>query len=525
MTDFSRSVLGIELGSTRIKAVLLDENRNPIASGGFNWENKLVNGIWTYSLEEVREGMRACYADLKRSVKEKYGVTLTKIGAAGVSGMMHGYLPFDGDRNQLALFRTWRNTMTAAESEELTNALGFHIPQRWSVCHLYQAMKAGEPHLKKLKYITTVAGYLHGLLTGENVIGIGEGSGMFPVDPETVDFDAKLIEKFDALAKPYGVFRTVKDVLPRVLSAGENAGYLTAEGAKLLDPEGDLLPGIPFAPPEGDAGTGMVATNSVRKYTGTLSVGTSIFMLAVLDRPIGVYPTVDVVMTPAGLPVALVQSNNCTTDINAWVNLIAEAAELAGAKIDRNELFTRLFRKALEGKPDCGGLVACGYYSGENVTGVTEGRPFVLRTPETQLDLADFMRAHLCSAVATFKIAYDDLVKNERLRIDKITAHGGFLKTPGVGQRILSAALDSEVSVLDTAGEGGPYGMALLAAYLLDKTNGESLPDYLDRAIFADAKETTLRASAEEVDGMNAYTARFQAALPVEKEAIRVLRR
>ena len=524
MTDLSHSVLGIELGSTRIKAVLLDENRKPIASGGFNWENKLVNGIWTYSLEEVREGMRACYADLKKDVKEKYGVTLTRIGAAGVSGMMHGYLPFDRDGNQLSLFRTWRNTMTGAESDELTAALGFHIPQRWSVCHLYQAMKAGEAHLQKLDYITTVAGYLHRLLTGEKVIGIGEGSGMFPVDPETGDFDEKLIAKFDALAKPYGIFDSVKDVLPRVLSAGENAGFLTEAGAKLLDPEGDLLPGIPFAPPEGDAGTGMVATNSVRKYTATLSVGTSVFLLAVLDRPIGVYPTVDVVMTPAGLPVALVQSNNCTSDINAWVGLIAEAAELAGADIDRNELFTRLFRKALEGDPDCGGIVTCGYYSGENVTGVTEGRPFVLRTPDTRLSLANFMRANLSSAVATFKIAYDDLVDKEHLRIDKITAHGGFLKTPGVGQRILSAALNNEVRVLETAGEGGPYGMALLAAFLLDQKSGESLPDYLDRAVFASAKETALSASPAEVAGINAYTARFRSSLPVEMEAIRVLR-
>ena len=524
MTDLSDSVLGIELGSTRIKAVLLDKTRKPIASGGFSWENKLVNGIWTYSLEEVREGMRACYADLKKDVKEKFGVTLTKIGAAGVSGMMHGYLPFDKEGNQLALFRTWRNTMTGAESDELTKALGFHIPQRWSVCHLYQAMKAGEAHVQKLDYLTTVSGYLHRLLTGEKVIGIGEGSGMFPVDPGTGDYDEKLVAKFDALAKPYGIFDTVKDVLPRVLSAGENAGYLTEAGARLLDPEGDLLPGVPFAPPEGDAGTGMVATNSVREYTGTLSVGTSIFMLAVLDRPIGVYPTVDIVMTPAGLPVALVQSNNCTTDINAWVALITEAVELAGGSIDRSELFTRLFRKALEGAPDCGGVVTCGYYSGENVTGVTEGRPLLLRTPDTRMDLANFMRANLCSAVVTFKIAYDDLVKNEHLRIDRITAHGGFLKTPVVGQRILSAALDNEVSVLETAGEGGPYGMALLAAYLLDKQNGESLADYLDRAIFADAKEITLRAPAEEVAGMNAYTERFRAALPVEKEAIRTLR-
>ncbi len=522
--DLSRCVLGIELGSTRIKAVLLDENRVPAASGSFQWENRLENGVWTYSLEEVRTGVRECYADLKKNVLEKYGVTLTRVGAAGVSGMMHGYLPFDAAGNQLAPFRTWRNTMTAAESEELTEALGFHIPQRWSVCHLYYSMKRHEAHLERLDYLTTVAGYLHRLLTGERVIGIGEASGMFPIDPSTGDYDAEMVRKFDALAHPYGIFGSVRDVLPRVLSAGENAGTLTEAGARLLDPDGDLEAGIPFAPPEGDAGTGMVATNAVREYTASLSVGTSVFLMAVTDHTIGVSMTADVVTTPAGLPVALVQSNNCTSDINAWVDLFADVAALAGAKIDKDELFGRLFRKALEGAPDCGGLVTCNYYSGENVTGIPEGRPFLLRSPDVPLDLANLMRAHLSSAISTFKIAYDGLVEREHLRIDRITAHGGFLKTPGVGQRILSAALNTEISVLETAGEGGPYGMALLAAYLIDRKADETLPDYLDARIFSAASASVLRAGEEETEGMNAYVRRFRDVLPVEKEAVRTLR-
>ena len=517
--ELKQTVLGIELGSTRIKAVLLDQRHVPIASGSHDWENRLVDGVWTYSMEDIHTGLRACYADLKRDVKEKFGVTLTTVGALGVSAMMHGYLPFDREGNQLAEFRTWRNTITGPAAAELTELLGFNIPQRWSIAHLYQAILNGEEHLPKLDYLTTLAGYIHWKLTGEKVMGVGEASGMFPIDSAALDYDQAMVEKFDALIAPKGFGWTLRDVLPKVLPAGAEAGALTPEGARFLDPDGDLEPGIPVAPCEGDAGTGMAATNSVRVRTGNVSAGTSDFAMVVVDRPLGVHREIDMVTTPSGAPVAMVHCNNCTSDINAWVNLFAEFAGAVGAKVDRGALFTLLFQKALEGDADCGGVLSYNYFSGEGVTDLDEGRPLFVRTPDARFTLANFMRTHLLSALATLKIGLDILTEQEKVAIDKLYGHGGFFKTPGVGQRMLSAAAGVPVSVMETAGEGGPYGMALLAAYRIWKDQGEALEDYLEKKVFAGAKSSTLMAEKDDIAGFNTFLAKYRQALPVERLA------
>jgi sugar (pentulose or hexulose) kinase len=460
--NLKNTALGIELGSTRIKAVLIDENHIPVASGAHEWENQLADGIWTYSMEAVTAGVQDCYAELKQDVLEKYGITLTEVGAIGISGMMHGYLPFDKDGNQLAAFRTWRNTITGEAAAKLTQALNFNIPQRWSIAHLYQAILNKEPHVQHIASLTTLAGYLHVTLTGEKVMGIGEASGMFPIDSDTLDYNQEMVEAFDAIS---GMPWKLRDILPKVLCAGDDAGVLTERGARFLDPAGDLTPGIPIAPCEGDAGTGMVATNSVRERTGNVSAGTSDFAMIVTDHPLGVHREIDMVTTPAGAPVAMVHCNNCTSDINAWVNLLSEFAQLIGAPQDKGTLFTMLFRKALEGDADCGGLVSYNYFSGEGVTDLDEGRPLFARTPNASFTLANFMRTHILSALATLKIGLDILTDEEQVQVDKLYGHGGFFKTPEVGQRMLSAAIGAPVSCMETAGEGGPYGMALLAAY------------------------------------------------------------
>ncbi len=523
MPDLNKTAIGIELGSTRIKAVLIDENHVPLAAGEHEWENTLENGIWTYPMSEIRAGLRACYAALKRDVAQKFGQTLTATGAIGVSAMMHGYLPFDAEMRQLAAFRTWRNTITGPAAEELTALLGFNIPQRWSIAHLYQAVLNGEGHLPRLAHLTTLAGYIHWELTGRHVMGVGEASGMFPIDSAACDYDAAMVQKFDALIAPKGFGWALRDVLPRVLPAGADAGTLTEAGARFLDPDGDLAPGIPVAPCEGDAGTGMAATNSVRVGTGNVSAGTSDFAMVVVDKALGVHREIDMVTTPSGAPVAMVHCNNCTSDINAWVGLFAELAAALGAKANRGELFTLLFQKALEGEADCGGLLSYNYYSGEGVTGLDAGRPLLLRTPDARLTLANFMRTHLLSALATLKIGLDILTGEEKVSIDKLYGHGGFFKTPGVGQRMLSAAAGVPVSVMETAGEGGPYGMALLAAYRVWKTEGETLADYLDKKVFAGAKSSTLTADKADIDGFNAFLAKYKAALPVERLATEVL--
>ena len=519
--NLKNTALGIELGSTRIKAVLIDENHIPIASGSHEWENQLVEGIWTYSMEAVTAGIQDCYGDLKRDVKEKYGITLTEVGAIGVSAMMHGYLPFDKDGNQLAAFRTWRNTITGEAAAKLSGALNFNIPQRWSIAHLYQAILNKEPHVSRIDYLTTLAGYIHLRLTGQKVMGIGEASGMFPIDSDTLDYNQEMVEKFDAMS---GMPWKLREILPKVLCAGEQAGVLTESGARFLDPAGDLTPGIPVAPCEGDAGTGMVATNSVRERTGNVSAGTSDFAMIVTDHPLGVHREIDMVTTPAGAPVAMVHCNNCTSDINAWVNLLSEFAQLIGAPQDKGTLFTMLFRKALEGDADCGGLVSYNYFSGEGVTDLDEGRPLFARTPNASFTLANFMRTHILSALATLKIGLDILTDEEQVQVEKLYGHGGFFKTPEVGQRMLSAAIGAPVSCMETAGEGGPYGMALLAAYRVRKAPGETLADYLDSRVFADASSSTLMAQPEDIEGFNAFLNRYKAAFPAEIAAVEGLR-
>ena len=516
--DLTKTVLGIELGSTRIKAVLIDQRHIPIAQGDHEWENQLVNGIWTYSMEAVHSGLQHCFANLKADVKAKFGQELSTVGAIGVSAMMHGYLPFDKDGRQLAEFRTWRNTITGPAAEELTALFGFNIPQRWSIAHLYQAILNGEEHVKDIAFLTTLAGYIHWQLTGEKVMGVGEASGMFPIDSRKLDYDEDMLRKFQVLT---GI--QLRQILPRVLTAGESGGTLTESGARFLDPSGTLLPGIPVAPCEGDAGTGMAATNSVRPRTGNVSAGTSDFAMIVTEKPLGVHREIDMVTTPDGAPVAMVHCNNCTSDINAWVNLFAEYSELMGLPVNKGELFTKLFRKALEGDADCGGLMSFNYFSGEGVTDLDEGRPLFGRMPNAKFTLANFMRTHLLSALATLKIGLDILTQTEQVPIDKLYGHGGFFKTPGVGQRMLSAAVGAPVSVMETAGEGGPYGMALLCAYMLWKEEGESLADYLDNKVFAGTEASTLMAEPSDIAGFSVFLSRYRKALPLEKCATEVL--
>ena len=516
--ELEKTVLGIELGSTRIKAVWIDENHVPLASGSYEWENRLVNGVWTYAMEDIHTGLQKCFADLRQNVKAEYGMELTTLGAIGVSGMMHGYLPFDRHGRPLAEFRTWRNTITGEAAAKLTALFSFNIPQRWSIAHLYQAILNSEEHVKDIAYLTTLAGYIHWRLTGEKVMGVGEASGMFPIDSKKLDYDEAMVGKFNALTG-----MDLRAILPRVLPAGERGGTLTPEGAAFLDPSGCLRPGIPVAPCEGDAGTGMTATNSVRVRTGNVSAGTSDFAMIVTEKPLGVHREIDMVTTPDGLPVAMVHCNNCTSDINAWVGLFGEFAALMGWKADRGELFTQLFLSALRGEADGGGLMSCNYFSGEGVTDFDEGRPIFLRAPDARLTLPNFMRTNLMSALATLKIGMDILTDEEHVPIDRLYGHGGFFKTPEVGQRLLSAAVGAPVSVMETAGEGGPYGMALLGAYMLWREKGESLPDYLDRKVFASAKSVTLMADEADIAGFRAFLSRYRKTLGVERAAIEAL--
>ena len=512
--------LGLEFGSTRIKATLIDRDHKPVAEGSFGWENRLENGVWTYSYDEITDGMRACYADLKRDFREKCGETLTGPGAMGISGMMHGYIPLDRDLKPLAPFLTWRNTVTGEAAAKLTRLFGFNIPQRWSIAHLYQTVLRGEEHLYKLRRLATVAVYVHEMLTGEFAAGIGEASGMFPIDPATRDYDRRMEEQFDRLIADRGYPWKLRDILPRVLCAGEPAGKLTAKGAALLDPEGDLRAGIPFAPPEGDAGTGMTATNSIAPRTGNVSAGTSDFAMIVTEKPLGVHREIDVVTTPAGLPVAMVHCNNCTSDINAWAGLFGELASASGSDIGKNELFELLFNKALEGEPDGGGLLNYNYLSGEGVTDIDAGRPLFVREPDARLTLANFMRTQLMSALATLKIGLDILTGEEGVRIEKLCAHGGFFRTRGVGQRMLSAAVGVPVSVTETAGEGGPYGMALLASYMLRRRDGETLEDYLADRVFASAETVTVTADERDRAGFAVFLEKYKKGLPVERAAV-----
>ncbi|WP_077532859.1 xylulokinase [Massiliimalia massiliensis] len=517
--------LGIEMGSTRIKAVLIGPDHSPIASGAFDWENRFENGVWTYHLEDVWTGIRAAYRGMAEDVKGKYGEELTRLGALGISAMMHGYLPFDAQGKQIASFRTWRNTTTEQAAVKLTELFQFNIPLRWSIAHLYQAILNGEEHVKDISYLTTLAGYVHWALTGEKVMGVGEASGMFPIDSNAGTFDAGMTAQFDEILREKGFSFTLSDIMPRVLTAGEAAGQLTEEGARRLDPTGALQAGVPLCPPEGDAGTGMVATNSVAPRTGNVSAGTSVFAMVVLEKALSrVYPEIDMVTTPAGAPVAMAHCNTCTSDLDAWVRVFGEMAKEAGAELSKPALYDLLYYKALEGDADCGGVLTYNYYSGEPITGVTEGRPMVVRMPDAKLTLANFMRAQLYATMATLKIGMDILFDQENVKLDQLLGHGGLFKTPGVGQRFMAAAIGVPVAVMETAGEGGPWGMALLAAFQAKKQEGETLETYLANHVFAQAKGSSVEPDEKDQKGFSDYLVRYKAGLAAQQAAVDVLK-
>jgi sugar (pentulose or hexulose) kinase len=515
-----KTALGMELGSTRIKAVLVDEHHNPIASGSHEWENRLVDGIWTYTLEDIWEGVQDSYSKLAEDVKNQYGETLTTVGAIGISAMMHGYMAFDKEGELLVPFRTWRNTMTEEASEKLTKLFSYQIPQRWSIAHLYQAIINKEEHVKDIDYLITLEGYVHWKLTGQKVLGIGDCAGMFPVDTEKKDFNERMIDQFDELAASENLPWKLRSILPEVLTAGEKAGILTEEGARLLDVSGQLQAGIPLCAPEGDAGTGMVATNSVARRTGNVSAGTSVFAMVVLEKELSkVYPEIDLVTTPAGDLVGMVHCNNCTSDLNAWVNLFKEFAEAMGIETDMNTLFSTLYKKALEGDADCDGLLSYGYYSGETITGFEEGRPLFVRMPDSKFTLANFMRTHLYSALGALKIGMDILYE-EGVQLDVLLGHGGLFKTKGVGQRIMAAAAGVPVSVMETAGEGGAWGAALLASYMISREEGETLSQYLADKVFAGQTGSCMEPDEEDQKGFEKFMKRYVAGLPIERAAV-----
>ncbi|MDR1237499.1 MAG: FGGY-family carbohydrate kinase [Propionibacteriaceae bacterium] len=516
-----RSVLGIEFGSTRIKAALIGPDSELLATGSHDWENQFSERLWTYPLEAVWDGLRDCYAKLAQDVQRRYGVRLIRVGAIGISAMMHGYLAFDAAGQLLVPFRTWRNTNTAQAAEELSELFGYNIPLRWSIAHLYQAMIDQEPHVPQLAYLTTLAGYVHWQLTGEKVIGVGDASGMFPIDTEAGDFNHRMIGQFDELAAARGLAWRASAVLPEVRVAGESAGFLTEAGAELIDPSGTLLPGIPLCPPEGDAGTGMVATNSVAQRTGNVSAGTSIFAMIVLERELSkVYPEIDLVTTPSGELVAMVHCNNGASELNEWCGVFAEFANALGVEADTGVIFETLFRKALEGEPDAGGLLAYNYLAGEPITGLAEGRPMFWRTPDSHFSLANFMRAQLFASFGTLRLGMDILAP-EGVKLDSMFAHGGVFKTKAVAQRFLAAALKAPVSVGDIAGEGGAWGIALLASYLV---NGGSRPlgQYLSEEVFASAELDTCVPSPEDLAGFDSFMERFSAGLAVQRAAIQI---
>lgn len=518
--ESGNAVLGIEFGSTRIKAVLIDEDHVPVASGEHEWENRLSGGIWTYGLDEVWDGLSDCYQKMAEDVREKYGVTVRTLGAVGFSGMMHGYLAFDENGEALTAFRTWRNTTTGAAAAELTRIFGFHIPQRWSIAHLYQAVLNGEAHVERVRFLTTLAGYVHWKLTGRKVLGVGEASGMFPIDGKTGDYDEAMAERFDALPAVKKYPWKLRELLPAVLPAGADAGVLTEEGAALLDVSGNLCAGIPLCPPEGDAGTGMVATNSVAVRTGNVSVGTSVFAMVVLEENLKeLHEEIDLVTTPSGSAVAMVHCNNGTSDLNAWVGLFGEFAGRLGLPVERDRLFELLYREALEGEKDGGGLVAYNCVSGEPIVGLAEGRPLFVRRPDARFTLANFMRTHLFASLASLKIGLDILFREEHVRVDRICGHGGFFKTREVGQRVLAAAMNAPVAVLETAGEGGPWGMALLASYRKKRESGETLEHYLDEKVFRGRGGAVREPDPEDVRGFDAYLAAYKKALGAERAA------
>jgi len=516
-----KTYLGIELGSTRIKAVLIGEDYSILASGGHDWENRLEDGVWTYSLDGVWAGIQESFKHLAEDVGSRYGAPLTTVGAMGVSAMMHGYMAFDRGDNQLVPFRTWRNTTTGQAAQALTDAFGFNIPQRWSIAHLYQAILNGESHVADIARLTTLAGYVHYKLTGENVLGIGDASGMFPIDSKAGGYNAGMMETFGSLIADKKFGWTLGGILPKILGAGEKAGVLTPEGAKLLDHTGQFKHGVPMCPPEGDAGTGMVATNSVAERTGNVSAGTSIFAMIVLEKALSkLYTEVDIVTTPNGRPVAMVHCNNCTSDLDAWFGLLGEAAKAVGAQFTKPALYDALYFKAMEGDPDCGGLLSYNYLSGEHIPGFEQGRPLIVRSPQSSFTLANFARTLLFSAMGTLKIGMDILTEKERVRLDRLLGHGGLFKTEGVGQKLMASALGVPVAVMESAGEGGAWGIALLAAFMAGKSAGENLDTFLDKKVFASAAGITARPDDGISRGFTAFMERYIAGMPIERAAI-----
>ncbi|MGG3159220.1 FGGY-family carbohydrate kinase [Priestia megaterium] len=515
-----KTSLGIELGSTRIKAVLIDENFETIASGSYEWENLLEDGFWTYNLLDIITGLQSAYRKMKQEVERSYGITIRTVGSIGVSAMMHGYMAFDKTGELLVPFRTWRNATTSAAAKELTEHFQFNIPERWSIAHLYQAIINQEKHLPRIDYMTTLAGYIHWLLTGSKALGIGDASGMFPIDERTQNYSEAMMKQFDDLISHKGYPWQLSDILPAVHTSGEQVGTLTAIGASILDQSKNLQPGIPFCPPEGDAGTGMVATNSVRKRTGNVSVGTSVFAMIVLDKKLSnVYPEIDLVTTPNGSPVGMVHANNCSSDLNAWLGLFREFSEAMGQKVESDKLFEVMLNKALEADPDGGGLLSYGYFSGENITGVESGRPLFVRSAKSNFNLANFMRTHLFTAFGALKIGMDLLVKEENVKIHSILAHGGLFKTPVVGQKMMAAAINTPVSVMDTAGEGGAWGMAILSSYMLNKNENESLEDFLDDKVFKEVTAQEIYPDELDVKGFEVFIKRYKKGLVIEKAA------
>lgn len=511
--------LGIEFGSTRIKAILIDDEFNVLATGSHDWENKLVEGYWTYSIEDIWHGLQSAYKSLNDECENKFSSKITSLSAIGFSAMMHGYLAFDKDDNLLVPFRTWRNTTTAQAARELTKVFNFNIPQRWSIAHLYQAILNQEEHVKDISYITTLAGYVHYKLSGKKTVGIGDASGMFPIDSDINDYNQEMLEKFSNLETVKQFDWNIKDILPKVLLAGENAGTLTEEGAKLLDPSGTLKAGALMCPAEGDAGTGMVATNSVAQRTGNISAGTSIFSMIVLEKQLSrVYEEIDMVTTPTGKPVAMVHCNNCCTDLDYWVKLFIEFSSLSDNKLTKGEIYDLLYNEALKGDSDCGKIVSINYFSGEPVTGFSQGRPMVLRSENSNFNLANFMRTHIYSAIATLKIGME-ILEEENVDIDKLMGHGGLFKTKYVGQKLMAGAMKTPVSVLSTAGEGGAWGIAVLASYA--KNNFSlSLEEYLDKKVFSKYEISTVLPDINDVNGFDKYMTLYKKSLAVEKSAV-----
>lgn len=520
-----KAILGIEFGSTRIKAILIDSENKPIAQGSHEWENQLVDGLWTYSIDAIWKGLQDCYADLRKDVRARYDCEIENLAAIGFSAMMHGYMAFNKKAEILVPFRTWRNTNTAQAAAKLSELFVFNIPLRWSISHLYQCILDKEEHVKDIDFITTLAGYIHWQVTGEKVLGIGDASGMLPIDPALHDYDAKMVEKFNQLVSPNGYPWTLEDILPKVLVAGANAGYITAEGAALIDVSGHLKAGIPVCPPEGDAGTGMVATNAVKKRTGNVSAGTSSFSMIVLEKELSKpYEMIDMVTTPNGNMVAMVHCNNCTSDLNAWINIFNEYNKLFGIEMDMNKLYGTLYRHALEGDTDCGGLVSYNYISGEPITGLSEGRPLFVRSATDKFSLANFIRCHLNASVGVLSIGNEILFNDEHVQVDRITAHGGLFKTPGVGQRILAAAIKTPISVMETAGEGGAWGIALLATFMVNNPQNLNLEDYLEKEVFFGNGGTEVQPTAEDIEGFNAYISNYKSCLKIEHAAVETKR-